>query len=152
MNSYWIVWIGRLRRSRAELAWWAVSAIFEKWPWWSNRIFSFLKREYIVFLIFLLRSIKAYLCPNMMHFDAVDFSERLPEEVISFFWRSVYLWKIHFQYKATTRRWVIWELSHNSKDPCPDMWIWHTEGFFDTRSPNHWDKYSFVEATSFAWT
>ena len=38
-----------------------------------------------VFLIFLLRSIKAYLCPNMINFDAVDFSERRPEEVISFF-------------------------------------------------------------------
>ena len=35
-----------------------------------------------VFLIFLLRSIKAYLCPNMINFDAaVDFSERRPEEV-----------------------------------------------------------------------
>ena len=37
-----------------------------------------------------LRSIKAYLCPNITNFDAVDFSERRPEEVISFFWRSVY--------------------------------------------------------------
>ena len=26
----------------------------------------------------------------MINFDAVDFSERRPEEVISFFWRSVY--------------------------------------------------------------
>ena len=38
-----------------------------------------------MFLIFLLRSIKAYLCPNMINFDTVDFSERRPEEVISFF-------------------------------------------------------------------
>ena len=38
-----------------------------------------------VFLIFLLRSIKAYLCPNMINFDAVDFSERRPEEVISLY-------------------------------------------------------------------
>ena len=29
------------------------------------------------------------MCPNMNHFDAVDFSERHSEEVISFFWRSV---------------------------------------------------------------
>ena len=34
---------------------------------------------------FLLRSIKAYLCPNIINFDSVDFSERRPEEVISFF-------------------------------------------------------------------
>ena len=26
----------------------------------------------------------------MINIDAVDFSERRPEEVISFFWRSVY--------------------------------------------------------------
>ena len=28
----------------------------------------------------------------MINFDAVDFSERRPEEVISFFWRSVYMY------------------------------------------------------------
>ena len=27
----------------------------------------------------------------MIDFDAVDISERRPEEVISFFWRSVYI-------------------------------------------------------------
>ena len=27
----------------------------------------------------------------MIHFDGVDFSERRPKEVISFFWRSVYI-------------------------------------------------------------
>ena len=27
----------------------------------------------------------------MINFDAVDFSERHPEEVISFFWHSVYI-------------------------------------------------------------
>ena len=27
----------------------------------------------------------------MINFDSVDFSEHRPEEVISFFWRSVYL-------------------------------------------------------------
>ena len=49
-------------------------------------VFSpFEARIYCVFLIFLLRSTKAYLCPNMIHFDAMDFSERRPEEVISFF-------------------------------------------------------------------
>ena len=35
--------------------------------------------------IFLLRSIKAYLCANIINFDSVDFSGRPPEEVISFF-------------------------------------------------------------------
>ena len=48
--------------------------------------FSFLMREKsCVFQIFLLRSIKAYLCPNIINFDSVDFSEHRPEEVISFF-------------------------------------------------------------------
>ena len=32
-----------------------------------------------------------YLCANMINFDSVDFSGRCPEEVISFFWRSVYI-------------------------------------------------------------
>ena len=39
----------------------------------------------MVFQIFLLRSIKAYLCPNIITFGSVSFSERRPEEVISFF-------------------------------------------------------------------
>ena len=52
--------------------------------------FSFLTGENLVFQIFLLRSIIAYLCPNIINFDIVHFSERRPEEVISFFWRSVY--------------------------------------------------------------
>ena len=32
-----------------------------------------------------IRKIIAYLCLNMINFDAVDFSERRSEEVISFF-------------------------------------------------------------------
>ena len=35
--------------------------------------------------MFLLRGIKAYLCPNMINFDGVNFSEGRAEEVISFF-------------------------------------------------------------------
>ena len=42
-------------------------------------------RKSCVFQIFLLRSIKAYLCLNIINFDSVDFSEHCPEEVISFF-------------------------------------------------------------------
>ena len=58
---------------------------------WFNRIFLlFDARKSCVFPIFLLRSIKAYLCPNI-NFGSMDFSERRPEEVTSFFWRSVYL-------------------------------------------------------------
>ena len=43
------------------------------------------------FFMCLLRINLPNLCPNMNHFDAVDFSECHSEEVISFFWRSVYL-------------------------------------------------------------
>ena len=89
MNSYRILWIGRLRRARSseQFLWFS-----KNYMSWSNRIFSFFEaRISCVFLIFLLRSIKAYLCPTMINFDAVDFSERHPEEVISFFWRSVYI-------------------------------------------------------------
>ena len=95
-------WIGRLRGARWELALWAVSAIFEKWHFVIQpRSLLFDTRKSCVFLIFLLRSIKAYLCPNIINFYAVDFSESRPEEVISFFWRSVYfLHPMHI---------VIWE-------------------------------------------
>ena len=51
----------------------------------------FYARKSCVFQIFLLRSIKAYLCPNIINFDSMDFSECRPEEVISFFLRSVYM-------------------------------------------------------------
>ena len=37
--------------------------------------------RYIIHVI-LLRSIKAYLCPNIINFDSVDFSEHRPEEVM----------------------------------------------------------------------
>ena len=84
MNSYWMFWIGCLRGeqflqfSKNDLSWF-------------HRIFLlFEARKSCVIQIFLLRSIKAYLCPNIINFDCVDFSERRPEEVISFFWRSVY--------------------------------------------------------------
>ena len=92
MNSYWILWIGCLRRARSELARWTVSAIFKKWPFVIKPYFLlFEARISCVFLILLLRSIKAYLYPNIINFDCVDFSEHCPEEVISFFWRSVYI-------------------------------------------------------------
>ena len=59
---------------------------------WFNRIFLlFAARKSCAFQIFLLRSIKAYLCANITNFDIVDFSGRRPEEVISFFWRLVYI-------------------------------------------------------------
>ena len=76
----------------------AQSSLDEQFLWfskndlsWFNRIFFlFDTRKSYVFQIFLLRSIEAYLCPNIINFDGVDFSEGRPEEVISFFWRSVY--------------------------------------------------------------
>ena len=43
--------------------------------------------------MFLLRNIKAYLRPNMIKLDGVDFKECRSEEVKSFFWRSVYVQK-----------------------------------------------------------
>ena len=46
-------------------------------------------RKSCVFQIFFLRSIKAYLCPNIINFDSVDFSEHCPEEVMSLLTLSV---------------------------------------------------------------
>ena len=39
----------------------------------------------LVGVIFLLRSIRAYVCPNIINFNGVDFSELRPEEVLRFF-------------------------------------------------------------------
>ena len=90
MNSYWMFWIYRPLPP---------SSLSEQFLLFSknylllfNRIFLlFAARKSCVFQIFLLRSIKAYLCANIINFDSVDFSGRRPEEVISFFWRSVYM-------------------------------------------------------------
>ena len=55
--------------------------------------FSFTAKEIFKFVLMcVIRRIIAYLCLNMINFDAVDFSERRSEEVISFFWRSVYMY------------------------------------------------------------
>ena len=57
-----------------------------------NRIFLlFDARKSCVFQIFLLRSIKAYLCPNIINFDSVDFSECRPEEVMFLLMLSVFM-------------------------------------------------------------
>ena len=86
-------WIGRLRRARLELAGEQFLRFSKNDLSWFNRILlHFDARRSCVFQIFLLRAIKAYLCPNITEFDSVDSSERRPEElVISFFWRSVYI-------------------------------------------------------------
>ena len=117
-SSFWILWTGHLREARSELARWAVSAIFEKWHFVIKPYFLlFEARISCVFLIFLLRSIKAYLCPNMINFDAVDFSERRPEEVISIFDAQCTLLLIQFQtngLRKTSWR-VFWEKFQASK-------------------------------------
>ena len=45
----------------------------------------------LIFQMCLLRINLPNLCPNMNHFDAVNVSECDYEEVVSFFWRSVYI-------------------------------------------------------------
>ena len=86
INSYWMLWIGCLRGAHS------VSSFcdFRKINLYDFRaFFSSLTQAnlcFFVFQMFLLRSIKAYLCPNNSDFDGVDFSERHSEEVIGFFW------------------------------------------------------------------
>ena len=55
-----------------------------------------------------MRRIVAYLCLNMINFDAADFSERRSEEVISFFWRSVYI--LHFLIPDSYEDFVFYEM------------------------------------------
>ena len=76
-------WTGYFRIKKLELAQWAVSQIFEKLP------FAILLHFLICDTsnpLFSCDSI-AYIHPNMINVDAVDFRECRSEEVISFFWR-----------------------------------------------------------------
>ena len=41
------------------------------------------------------------MCPNMIQCDTLDLSECRSEEVISFFWRSVYIAPLFYIYKNT---------------------------------------------------
>ena len=71
-----------------ELARWAgtVTAISKNDLLRFHRIFlpfDSSKPLLLFFQMFLLRSIKAYLCPNMIDFHGVDFSECRSEEVIA---------------------------------------------------------------------
>ena len=83
MNSYWIFWIGCLRGACC------VSSFCD----FLNMTFcdlttlsSFLTQANLgVFRC----SYQGVLKRNIINFDAVDFSECRPEEVISFFWHSV---------------------------------------------------------------
>ena len=88
MNNYWMFWIGCLRGARS------VSSFCDVWKFTFSRIYSiffFLTQANLCFhQMSLLRSIKAYLCPNMINFDLVNFNERRSEEVIGFFWHSMY--------------------------------------------------------------
>ena len=53
-------------------------------------LISFDSIKHLIFEIRLARSTIANVCPIMIHFNALDFNECRSEEVISFFWRSVY--------------------------------------------------------------
>ena len=64
-----------------------------------------------VFYICLLRTNLPNLCPNMIHVDALDFSECHSEEVVSFFWCSVYDTCNKFQVCLL----LYWLLSHQQE-------------------------------------
>ena len=58
--------------------------------WFHCIILLFDSSKRLFFEMCLVRSTIANLCPIMSHSNALDFSERRSEDVISFFWRSVY--------------------------------------------------------------
>ena len=88
-------WIGRVRGARSELIRWAVSDNFRKITFRDlTAFFSFLMRnEILCFSNILIKEyVEAYLNVQiLLILMEVDFSERRPEQVISFFWRSVYI-------------------------------------------------------------
>ena len=75
----------------------AVSVIFAKLPFAISPYFdSFFNKANVICYMCLVRSIIANLCQIMIHFCALDFTVCCSEEVISFFWRSVYIDFIRF--------------------------------------------------------
>ena len=83
-------WIGHLRGAR----WVSSFCDFRKITFGDLTAFCFFWWEKILCFSDILKSIQAYLCPNIINFDSMDFSERRPEKVISFFWRSVYVMRL----------------------------------------------------------
>ena len=75
-----------------ELAQWAVPVIFENWPFAISPHFLLIDTSKpLFFQMFSLRSVKAYLCPNMINFDGVKFREHRSEEVMFLLMLSVCL-------------------------------------------------------------
>ena len=89
-----------------------ISVLFENYLLQFLRIFLLFgsSKHLGYFLDVLNKVIIAILCPNMINFDALDFIECRLEEVISFFWCSVYvaywskIWSELFQ--AFTSEWI----------------------------------------------
>ena len=57
--------------------------------WFHPILLLFDSTKHLFIEMYLVRSTIAKLCPNIIHFSVLDFSECRSEEVISFFWRSV---------------------------------------------------------------
>ena len=92
MNSYWMFWIDCLSR------WFSASSFCDFWKVTVCNFIAFSllfgKSNLIIFQMCFIRRTIPFMCLNMINFDAVDFNESRCEEVISFFWRSVYMFKI----------------------------------------------------------
>ena len=101
-NSYSFNFNGGLRKRRTGFCLlWTPSPRGKQFLWFLK---IDLLRLHLIYLLFdwskllffftvcLLRINLPNLCPNMNHFDGVDFSECHSEEVISFFWCSVSVW------------------------------------------------------------
>ena len=95
ITNWLIVWIGGLSW-RFSLSLSSFCDFFKMTICDFIAFFSFLARANLfIFQMCFIRRTLAYLCLNMINFDAVDFSEHRSEEVIGFFWRSVY--KLYFK-------------------------------------------------------
>ena len=104
-----IEWIGCLHGARS------VSSFcdFRKMTFRDLTAFSpYWRKKILCFSDILIKEFKAYLCPNITDFDSVDFSECRPEEVISFFWRSVYV-------QPKKDMYVFWKKIHEN---CSSLW------------------------------
>ena len=64
--------------------------------WFHPILLLFDSTKHLLFEMSVVTSTVVKLCPNMIHFDAVEFSECRSEEVISLFWRSVYVYVLTY--------------------------------------------------------
>ena len=88
---------------------------------------SIIKVNFCFIAMYLFRINLPNLCPNMIHIDALDFSGWHSKQVISFFWRSVYLYYCLpiVDHYFPTRTWQTLVTNQTNNSTFPAMLFFH---------------------------